>query len=133
MSINLTKLDEKLSVTGQISTDDLHEIADSGYKSIICNRPDFEGGADQPTSEQLEASAKSLGIVFVYLPVAIGAVSTEHGEKFKELVDTLPGPILAFCALGKRAVALYSLAKQEASVEQLPMSDEWLTRPNKTH
>jgi len=46
MSINLTKLDDKLSVTGQVSLDDLPEIAASGYKTIICNRPDFEGGTD---------------------------------------------------------------------------------------
>ena len=96
MSISLTKLDEKLSVTGQISMDDLHEIAESGYKSIICNRPDFEGGDDQPTSEQLEELAKSLGIVFVYLPVEIAGISADHGEKFKELITALPGPILAF-------------------------------------
>lgn len=123
MSINLTKLDDKLSVTGQISIDDLHEIADSGYKSIICNRPDFEGGADQPTSEQLEALAKSLGIIFAYLPVEIGAVSTEHGEKFKELIDALPGPILAFCGSGKRATALHGLANKNVSDENAPVSD----------
>lgn len=123
MSINLTKLDEKLSVAGQISMDDLHEIAECGYKSIICNRPDFEGGEDQPTSEQLESLAKSLGMVFVYLPVEIGAVSAEHGEKFKALIDALPEPILAFCGSGKRATALHGLAKQETLVEQQPVSD----------
>ena len=53
MNIKITQLDEKLSVTGQISLDDLPEIAASGYKSIICNRPDLEGGESQPTSEQL--------------------------------------------------------------------------------
>ena len=123
MSINLTKLDEKLSVTGQISMDDLHEIAQSGYKSIICNRPDFEGGDDQPTSEQLEELAKSLGIVFVYLPVEIGGISADHGEKFKELITALPGPILAFCRSGKRAAALHALAKQDVTEEQPPVSD----------
>ncbi|MBL8499377.1 MAG: bifunctional protein tyrosine phosphatase family protein/NAD(P)/FAD-dependent oxidoreductase [Nitrosomonas sp.] len=123
MSINLTKLDEKLSVTGQISMDDLHEIAASGYKAIICNRPDFEGGTEQPTSEQLEELAKSLGIVFVYLPVEIGGISAEHGEKFKELVDVLPGPILAFCGSGKRATALHGLTKNDASADQHPVSD----------
>ena len=123
MTINLTKLDDKLSVTGQISLDDLHEIAESGYKAIICNRPDFEGSADQPTSVQLEELAKSLGIVFVYLPVEIGAVTAEHGEKFKELISALPGPILAFCGSGKRATALHGLATQDASNNQQPVSD----------
>ena len=44
MSIVTTKLDEKLFVTGQISVDDLAKIAAAGYKSIICNRPDYEEG-----------------------------------------------------------------------------------------
>ncbi|MEK7845068.1 MAG: sulfur transferase domain-containing protein [Pseudomonadota bacterium] len=65
MSIVITKLDHKLSVAGQISIDDLTEIAAAGYKSIICNRPDYEGGAAQPASEELEAIARSLDINFV--------------------------------------------------------------------
>ncbi|MDP1558123.1 MAG: TIGR01244 family sulfur transferase [Nitrosomonas sp.] len=113
MRIVMTQLDEKLSVTGQISIDDIHEIAESGFKSIICNRPNDEGGGDQPSSEELEAAAKSMGITFTYLPVAIGAISTEHGAAFKKLINELPGPILAFCGSGKRAAALYDLAKQD--------------------
>lgn len=48
MSIVTTKLDEELSVTGQISIDDLAEIAEIGFKSIICSRPDFEGVLSNP-------------------------------------------------------------------------------------
>lgn len=118
MNINVTKLDERLSVTGQINIDDLQEIANAGFKSIICNRPDDEGGADQPTSEQLAAMAKSLNMVFAYLPVEIGAVSAEHGEKFKSLVEALPGPILAYCGSGKRAATLHGLAKKDAPVDR---------------
>ena len=59
MSIVITRLDEKLSVTGQISIDDIEEIAAAGYKSIICNRPDYEGGGDQPSSQELEAMANA--------------------------------------------------------------------------
>ncbi len=121
--MNLTKLDDKLSVTGQISLDDLHEIAEAGYKSVICNRPDFEAGDDQPSSEQLEVSAKELGLVFAYLPVEIGAVSAEHGEKFKQLMIILPGPVLAFCRSGRRSTALHELAKQDTAGDQHPVSD----------
>lgn len=112
MKINFTKLDEKLSVTGQISINDITEIAASGFKSIICNRPDGESGLDQPASGQLENTANSLGVRFAYLPVELGAVSVEHGAAFKKLIAELPGPILAFCRTGKRAAALYTLAKQ---------------------
>lgn len=123
MGIVTTKLDDKLSVTGQISIDDLTEIADIGFKSIICNRPDFEGGEDQPSSDQLENLAKTHGIVFAYLPVEIGALSAEHGEKFKVLTTELPTPILAFCGSGKRATALHNLAHQDATIDQQPVSD----------
>ena len=44
LRLDITKLDHKLSVAGQISIDDIAEIATSGYRSIICNRPDYEGG-----------------------------------------------------------------------------------------
>ncbi len=53
----------------------------------------------------------------------IGGISADHGEKFKELLGALPGPILAFCRSGKRAAALHELAKQNATVEQQPVSD----------
>lgn len=56
MTIDITKLDHKLSVAGQIRVDDIVEIAAAGYKSIICNRPDYEGGENQPSSEELEAN-----------------------------------------------------------------------------
>ena len=133
MSINLTKLDEQLSVTGQISIDDRHKIADFGYMSLNYKRPSFEVRSDQSTSEHFEALALSQEIVSDYLPVEIGTVSTEHNEKYKKLLSTLSEPILAFCDLGKRATTLHSLVNQDASVEQRPMSNEWLIRSNKIH
>ena len=117
MSIATTKLDEKLFVTGQIIVDDLAEIAATGYKSIICNRPDREEGETQPTSLELEKVAHSFGINFIYLPIAIGPVSIEKIESFNKLLTELPEPILAFCNTGNRARALYELTKQEQASE----------------
>lgn len=113
MSIITTKLNEKLSVTGQISVDDLAEIAAAGYKSVICNRPDYEGGESQPTSAQLEQAARSLGLHFVYQPVEIGAISSEQSEAFNKQLAELPGPVLAFCKSGSRPKALYEMTRQE--------------------
>lgn len=126
MSVITTKLDEKLSVTGQISLEDLAEIAAAGYKSVICNRPDYEGGETQPTSTQLEEAARALGINFVYLPVEIGKVSTEKSEAFNKLLAELPGPVLAFCKTGNRGKTLYELTKQqtEKPEPEKPESEE---------
>lgn len=114
MPIDITKLDHKLSVSGQISIDDIAEIAAAGYKSIICNRPDYEGGENQPSSEELEAMAKSLGITFCYLPVKVGAISAERVEAFQKLMTELPKPVLAFCNSGRRAAALHEMTRQSA-------------------
>lgn len=123
MSINITKLDHKLSVAGQISIEDLTEIAAAGYKSIICNRPDYEGGKAQPTSEELETVAKSLDITFVYLPVRLGAISAERVEAFQELMVELPKPILAYCGSGRRATALHEMTQQELAAEHQAVVD----------
>jgi sulfide:quinone oxidoreductase len=119
MNIEITRLDEKLSVTGQINLDDLEEIAASGYKSIICNRPDFEGGEHQPASELLEQEAKALGLAFAYLPVQLGTIPEERGDAFRKLMNDLPGPVLAFCGSGRRATALHTMSKQEEAVNEI--------------
>ena len=114
MAFHGTKMDHRVSVSGQISIDDVTEIAAAGYKSIICNRPDLEGGANQPASEVLEQMANSLGLTFVYLPVKMGSITTERVSAFKQLVDELPKPVLAFCASGMRAAALHEMSQELA-------------------
>ncbi|MCO6435341.1 sulfide:quinone oxidoreductase [Nitrosomonas nitrosa] len=125
MNVSTTKLNEKLSVCSQVTIDDLAEIAKAGYKSIICNRPDQEGGATQPTHQQLEKAAHSLGIQFAYLPVEIGKVSMEKSEAFHKLLTELPGPVLAFCGSGKRATALYELTQLET--DKMKSEEETVT------
>ena len=50
----------ELSLSEQISVSDVKTIAELGFKSIICNRPDSEG-PDQPTFEEIQATAEVLG------------------------------------------------------------------------
>lgn len=123
MTIDITKLDHKLSVAGQIRVDDIVEIAAAGYKSIICNRPDYEGGENQPSSEELEAMTKSLDITFVYLPIRMGTISAERAEAFQKLMAELPKPVLAFCGSGRRAAALHEMTKQELADEHQRVVD----------
>ncbi|WP_348225651.1 sulfur transferase domain-containing protein [Nitrosomonas sp. Is79A3] len=112
MRLDITKLDHILSVAGQINIDDIADIAAAGYKSIICNRPDYEGGRSQPGSEELEAMAELLDITFVYLPVRMSAINAERAEAFQKFMVELPKLVLAFCGSGKRATALYEMTKQ---------------------
>jgi uncharacterized protein (TIGR01244 family) len=47
----------------------MEAVADAGFKTVINNRPDFEGGPAQPTSAQMEAAAKAAGLSYAFLPV----------------------------------------------------------------
>lgn len=126
------KLDEKLSVTGQISVDDIATIAAAGYKSIICNRPDGEGGETQPISAELENAARSAGVRFACLPVEIGPIAEEKRAAFHRLLEELPGPVLAFCSSGNRARALYrhNTALDAAPTEKSDAACDWRHIPD---
>ena len=45
--MQLNKVTDALSVSPQITAEDVAAIRDAGFRAIICNRPDGEG-ADQP-------------------------------------------------------------------------------------
>ena len=51
---------DQFGTLGQITPDDVAQIARQGYKSIINNRPDGEGGPDQPKNADIQAEAERL-------------------------------------------------------------------------
>lgn len=84
--------------------------AQAGFKSIVNNRPDFEGGPDQPTSAAIEAAAKAAGLQYVHQPVHPALQTPEDIARFAALLDELPRPILAFCRTGTRSGKLFRAA-----------------------
>ena len=84
--------------------------AQNGFKSVVNNRPDFEGGPDQPTSAAIEAAARAAGLEYAFLPVNGAYQSPEEITRFAELLRTLPRPLLAFCRSGARSGKLYRAA-----------------------
>jgi uncharacterized protein len=103
---------DQFGTLGQITPEDVYEIARQGYKSIINNRPDGEGGVSQPLSSDIEAAAKALGLHYAYLPVVSGQITLEQAQEMARLLKTLPGPILAFCRSGARSTNIYMLSSQ---------------------
>lgn len=89
----------------------MSQVAKAGFRSVINNRPDAEGGPQQPPSEALQGAAAAAGIEYAHLPVTPNAIRGEDVERFAELVHRLPKPIVAFCRTGSRARALYEAAR----------------------
>ena len=108
--MHIKSVTSSLSVSEQIAVADVEEIVATGFKSIICNRPDGEG-ADQPTFAEIEVAAKAAGVVAVYQPVVSGKVGDDDAAAFGVLMDRLPKPVLAYCRTGTRSATIWSLSE----------------------
>ncbi len=115
--MEIRALTESLSVSPQIFTADIRAIADAGFKSIICNRPDGEA-CDQPLYNEIEAAANALGLQTRYLPTESGKVTDEQGQGFGQLMNELPKPVFAYCRTGMRSTTMWAL--WEAGQRPLP-------------
>lgn len=116
--MEIRKLTDKVSVTPQITADDMAAIKAVGFRAIICNRPDGEG-ADQPSVEEIEAAARAAGIEVRYVPVQTGMVRDEDVAAFGKALDELQRPLLAYCRSGTRSATLWSFHE----AKKRPMSE----------
>jgi len=117
----ITRLSSQVSVTGQISADDVAAIAEQGFRSIVNNRPDNES-ARQPTSDDIENAAKELGLAYEHIPVVSGAMTEQNLDDFMAACERLEGPILMFCRSGARCTMLWELSRLKSATE-FPESD----------
>jgi uncharacterized protein (TIGR01244 family) len=108
------QLSADVCVAPQLEPAAMAWAAQQGFRSVINNRPDFEGGPDQPTSAAVEAAARAAGLQYAHLPVAPAVQTPEQIAEFAALLASLPKPILAFCRTGTRSGKLYRAATGSA-------------------
>ena len=106
----IRKLTPALAVTDQISAADVDAIADAGYRTIVCNRPDNEV-AGQPAYLDIERAAVSRGLQVFCLPVVSGQVQDNQALQMAQVLKALPEPVLAYCRTGTRSVVLWALSE----------------------
>ncbi len=110
MSTPISSLTEDFAVAPQLAAADMAAVAAAGFKSVIINRPDFEGGPDQPTAASVMEAARAAGLTVEYQPVVSGGMTAQDVTRFAELLETLPAPVLAYCRTGTRCTVLYRAA-----------------------
>jgi sulfide:quinone oxidoreductase len=108
--MDIKQINANLAVSSQISPQDIAQIAQKGFRSIICNRPDGEG-SDQATFTEIELEAKKAGIETRYIPIVSGKVKDEDADNFMQALDALSGPTLAYCRTGTRSATLWALGE----------------------
>jgi uncharacterized protein (TIGR01244 family) len=104
------QLSPDVCVAPQLDPAAMAWAAQAGFKSVINNRPDFEGGPTQPTSATMEAAARAAGLHYAFLPVQPAVQTPDEIAQFATLLAQLPKPILAFCRSGTRSGKLYQAA-----------------------
>lgn len=109
-ALPLKQIAPDVCVAPQLEPAAMAEAARAGFRSVVNNRPDFEGGPDQPTSAQIEAAARAAGLEYRFLPVNGAYQSPEEIAAFAKLLEELPRPVLAFCRSGARSTKLYNAA-----------------------
>ena len=109
--MQIAKVSDNFSATGQIQPADMAEIAAQGFKTVINNRPDGEGGAEQPSSDACRAAAEAAGLTYHYIPMTPQSMSVELLGDFHRAVTDSPQPVLAHCKSGARSTALWALSE----------------------
>ena len=104
-------MSHQVSFAGQITPEQVQEIADQGFNTIINNRPDGEA-PDQPTSADIEAAAKAAGLAYKEISFAGSELNLQHVEDFADYFNQAEQPVLMFCRTGNRSNGLYEAAKQ---------------------
>lgn len=108
--MDIRVLSDDISVSPQIDSQHVREIAGAGFRSILCNRPDGEE-LGQPDISEIEAAAKAEGLAFSSVPMSGQALPPELLAAFKSALENLPKPILAYCRSGTRCTLLWAVSQ----------------------
>lgn len=109
---HFTPVSEAVATAPQLMAADMVAVARAGFKAVINNRPDYEGGPDQPTAEALRQAAEAVGLAYVHQPVNPAHIRPHDVQRFAAHVAALPRPVLAFCRTGTRSRKLHDSARE---------------------
>lgn len=107
--MDIKTINEKVSVSPQISPNDLPALKEAGFKTIINNRPDGEA-PDQPAGALIEEEAKKLGLNYVAIPMGRDGVSADMIAATRDALAN-EGKVFAYCRSGTRSTTLWALSQ----------------------
>jgi len=117
--LDLKRINDHVSVSGQISPGDIAALKAQGFVAIINNRPDGES-PDQPDGAEIEAAAKAAGLGYYAIPLGREGVNADMVEQTKAALAASDGPVFAFCRSGTRSTTLWALSQAgEVDAEEI--------------
>ena len=93
----------------QLAPETLADLAVSGVRRIISNRPDGEDPG-QPTAAEMEAAARRAGMDFDWIPVT-GMPNADQAAAVNALLAD-GRPTVMFCRSGTRSAVVWAMAER---------------------
>lgn len=109
--MELKRINDRVSVAGQIALTDLPDVKALGFTTLVNNRPDGEAEG-QPTDAQMRAAAADAGLAYFFIPMGRDGVSPEMVENTRNALEQSVGPVLCFCRTGTRSTTLWALSQK---------------------
>lgn len=110
--MKLAHVTDIFTVSPQLQPGDMSELANAGFRTVICNRPDGEEQG-QPAVASMREAAEAAGMTFHHIPVSGGTFPSEAIIAFRQVREEADGKVLAFCRSGTRSITLDALANIE--------------------
>jgi uncharacterized protein (TIGR01244 family) len=107
--LHFRRIDADFAISGQISPADVPKVAEAGFKTIVCARPDNEEPG-QPGFAAIASAARQAGVEAVHIPVS-GGIGEGQLIRMEQALKTRPGPMFGYCRSGARAGSLFAAAK----------------------
>lgn len=95
----IRKINEDLAIAGQVTPEQLQQIAKEGFKSVLNLRSPDEEGFRNNEQQQVEA----LGLYYMHVPVKVEAINDELAAQVLQQIDKLVKPSLIHCNNSMRA------------------------------
>ncbi|MBH8562912.1 hypothetical protein I8748_12090 [Nostoc sp. CENA67] len=112
----IREINDELAIAGQITPEQLQEIADDGYKSVLNLRLQNELGILDREQEKIEL----LGLKYINFPIQIEEINYQLASQVFQIITQLPKPTLIHCDNSMRSAAivlLYISTKQGITFE----------------
>lgn len=113
----IRKINEELSIAGQIAAAQLPQLVQEGFRSLLNLRSPNEVTFLVDEQEQ----AESLGLHYVNLPLGLEGMSDVSVAHIVQQINKLPKPLLVHCDSAVRAATIaliYITVRQGSPVEK---------------
>ena len=100
-------INNRFSISAQISLGDLDALVAKGVEVLVCNRPDKEA-AEQPTFADIQTAASARGVTALQIAFKPDGLSSKLTTEFGDVINT-GKKIHAYCRTGNRSINIWAI------------------------